>query len=120
VQIAIGHKSLGGQVAVLLSPTMSRTLLIVTRTLYRVLLTVTHDLHGALHVLQAHGGGGKSGLKRKNKDEHTHICTRCQQLVSTRQKTGGGGRSFETSTAHNCNGKPGCNTSIKYLQRIQS
>ena len=115
----IGHRSLAGQVAVLLSPTMSRTLLIVTRTLYRVLLTVTHDLHGGLHALQASSSGGKSGLKRKNQDEHTHICTRCQKTVCIKRATGGNGGSYEVSTGHNCKGKSGSTTPLKELQRIQ-
>ncbi len=109
-----------GQVAVLLlSPTMSRTLIIVTRTLYRVLLTVTHDLHGGLHALQMSGGGGASGLKRKNQDEQTHICNRCKKKVCIKQKTGGSGSSYDVSTAHCCNGKKGSTTPLQELTRIQ-
>ena len=98
---------------------MSRTLIIVTRTLYRVLLTVTHDLHGGLHALQAGGGGGASGLKRKNQDEQTHICNRCKQKVCIKRATGGSGKSYDVSTSHVCNGKKSITTPLKELTRIQ-
>ncbi len=111
---------MAGQVAVLLlSPTMSRTLIIVTRTLYRVLLTVTHDLHGGLHALQAAGGGGASGLKRKNQDEQTHICNRCESKVCIKWKTNGRGSAFEYSASHFCNGKKASTTPFKELTRIK-